>query len=193
MSTMQAWTPIKPDGTIDEMELRRPTLTLEPTCWEVAIPTFGARQSAMVCALFVAARDHHRHRFWALTSQLKTLPEIEWPENITLAVGPLRTQVEVGEAILALLAVRATRREAVFEPMESLRLWCLATWTTCPYCGRRGMAVRGECGPLDGMPAHVSDLVPTLDAVRVHGGDPEHVASLREQCKAAGVEFIEES
>lgn len=203
--TVETWNPIRPDGTIDEAELRRPVETPEPTKWEVAIPAFGARQSAVVIEILWAARLCPRHRFWVLTAQLKTLPE-EWPENVTLAVGPLHTQAEADAAIPALLAVKAARREVVFAPTEAIDLapyWspraadiCMlgATfirvtdfkWSDhgallCPECGHPGEAV--DMGLSDGGSIH---------AVRVRGGAPEYVASLREQCRSAGVKFVEE-
>ena len=135
------------------------------------------------------------HRFWALAPQLKTLPEEGWPANVTLAVGPLRTQAEADEAIPALLAVQAARHEAVFAPTEAIWLhegiesWCeKCDWAT----GEGDNAIEGHLCPACG--EEDSQEVPRqLHAVRVRGGVPEHIASLREQCEAAGVEFIEES
>ena len=115
-------------------------------------------------------------------------------KNVTLAVGPLRTQAEADEAIPALLAVKAARHEAVFAPEELIRL-------------REGVESSCDCGWVssDGDNALEAHLCPAcgeedpqevprqLHAVRVRGGVPEHVASLREQCEAAGVEFVEES
>ena len=188
------WTPITAAGEVDDAELHRPADTAEPTTWEVAIPLFGERQAQVLTAVWGFALGCPQHRFWALTPQLKTLPEEGWPANVTLAVGPLRTQAEADEAIPALLAVKAARREVVFAPEELIRL-------------REGVESSCDCGWVssDGDNALEAHLCPAcgeedpqevprqLHAVRVRGGVPEHVASLREQCKAAGVEFVEES
>ena len=188
------WTPITAAGEVDDAELHRPADTAEPTTWEVAIPPFGERQAQVLTAVWGFALGCPQHRFWALTPQLKTLPEEGWPANVTLAVGPLRTQAEADEAIPALLAVKAARHEAVFAPEELIRL-------------REGVESSCDCGWVssDGDNALEAHLCPAcgeedpqevprqLHAVRVRGGVPEHVASLREQCKAAGVEFVEES
>lgn len=173
----EAWTSIKPDGTIDEAELARPAQTTEPTVWQVTIPLFGnggGRQTMAVHLLHDTARRCPRHRFWALTSQLKTLPEIGWPENVTLAVGPLKTQAEVDEAIPALLEVEVARREVVLAPTEPIDV--------SDYL---------DCGYESGGPQGWIDL-PSLDAVRVRGGEMQHVNLLRAQCKRVGVEFVEE-
>ena len=188
------WTPITAAGEVDDAELHRPADTAEPTTWEVAIPLFGERQAQVLTAVWGFALGCPQHRFWALTPQLKTLPEEGWPANVTLAVGPLRTQAEADEAIPALLAVKAARHEAVFAPEELIRL-------------REGVESSCDCGWVssDGDNALEAHLCPAcgeedpqevprqLHAVRVRGGAPEHVASLREQCEAAGVEFVEES
>lgn len=190
------WTPITAAGEVDDAELHRPADTAEPTTWEVAIPPFGERQAQVLTAVWGFALGCPQHRFWALTPQLKTLPEEGWPDNVTLAVGPLRTQAEADAAIPALLAIQAARREAVFAPTEAIgRLhdgiesWC----NKCGWC---------SCEGDNALEAHLcpaceeddSQEVPRqLHVVRVRGGAPEHVASLREQCEAAGVEFVEES
>ena len=185
------WIPIV---ETDDDDFFRPADTEEPTTWEVAIPPFGERQAQVLTAVWGFALGCPQHRFWALTPQLKTLPEEGWPANVTLAVGPLRTQAEADEAIPALLAVKAARHEAVFAPEELIRL-------------REGVESSCDCGWVssDGDNALEAHLCPAcgeedpqevprqLHAVRVRGGVPEHVASLREQCKAAGVEFVEES
>ena len=190
----KTWTPITATGEIDEAELRRPAETAEPTTWQIAIPPFGERQAQVLTAVWGFAFGCPEHRFCALAPQLKTLPEEGWPANVTLAVGPLRTQAEADEAIPALLAVKAARREVVFAPEELIRL-------------REGVESSCDCGWVssDGDNALEAHLCPAcgeedpqevprqLHAVRVRGGVPEHVASLREQCKAAGVEFVEES
>ena len=185
------WIPIV---ETDDDDFFRPADTEEPTTWEVAIPPFGERQAQVLTAVWGLALGCPQHRFWALAPQFKTLPEEGWPDNVTLAVGPLRTQAEADEAIPALLAVKAARHEAVFAPEELIRL-------------REGVESSCDCGWVssDGDNALEAHLCPAcgeedpqevprqLHAVRVRGGVPEHVASLREQCKAAGVEFVEES
>lgn len=188
----RVWTPIT---EADDAELFRPAETTEPTTWEVAIPPFGKRQAHVVVAVWGTAHGCPEHHFWALTPQLKTLPEEGWPDNVTLAVGPLRTQAEADEAIPALLAVKAARREVVFAPTEAIRLregvesWCnKCGWCSCEGDNALEAHLCPACGEED-----PQEVPRQLHAVRVRGGVPEHVASLREQCKWAGVEFIEES
>lgn len=190
----ETWKPIREDGSIDEDELRRPADTLEPTTWEVELPPFGQGQSRVANLIFAAAISHGRHRFWVLTSGTKSLPEWEWSSNITVAVGPIRTQAEADAAIPALFAVKAARREAVFAPMEVIslrgRVW---SPTPCHHCGsRRGDAGRGECGPLDKLPEHAPGEIPMIHAIRVRGGAtamlPEHVRALHSQT-VASVDF----
>lgn len=188
------WTPITAAGEVDDAELHRPADTAEPTTWEVAIPPFGNRQAQALVAVWGLALGCPQHRFWALAPQFKTLPEEGWPDNVTLAVGPLRTQAEADEAIPALLGVKAARREAVFAPTELIRLRegvessCDCGWVSSDGDNALEAHLCPACGEED------SQEVPRqLHAVRVRGGVPEHIASLREQCEAAGVEFIEES
>jgi hypothetical protein len=204
----RVWTPIT---EADDAEFFRPADTEEPTTWEVAVPLFGKRQAQVLTAVWGLALGCPQHRFWALASQLKTLPEEGWPANVTLAVGPLRTQAEADEAIPALLAVKAARREVVFAPTEKIDL---ATWLGDRFCMNceRGVfsgemadppadtsswvdpECPGACPACGGeTDSRYPDEIAEWNAVRVRGGVPEHVASLREQCKAAGVEFIEES
>ncbi len=204
----RVWTPIT---EADDAELFRPAETTEPTTWEVAIPPFGKRQAQVVTAVWGFAYGCPEHRFWALAPQLKTLPEEGWPANVTLAVGPLRTQAEADEAIPALLAVKAARREVVFVPTEKIDL---AKWLGdrfCMSCGRgvfsREMAdppadtscwvdpeCPGACPACDGeTDSRYPDEIAEWNAIRIRGGAPEHIASLREQCEAAGVEFVEET
>jgi hypothetical protein len=188
----RVWTPIT---EADDAEFFRPADTEEPTTWEVAIPPFGKRQAQVVTAVWGFAYGCPEHHFWALTPQLKTLPEEGWPANVTLAVGPLRTQAEADEAIPALLAVKAARREVVFAPEELIRLregiesWCeKCDWAT----GEGDNALDGHLCPACGE-TDPQEVPRQLSAICVRGGAPEHIASLREQCEAAGVEFIEES
>ena len=95
------WTPITAAGEVDDAELHRPADTAEPTTWEVAIPPFGERQAQVLTAVWGLALGCPQHRFWALAPQFKTLPEEGWPDNVTLAVGPLRTQAEADERVYA--------------------------------------------------------------------------------------------
>lgn len=194
----KSWIPLTDAFDASYPESMGPLHTAEPTTWEVTIPPFGARQSMTVRAIVYAAHRCPEHRFRALTPQLKTLPEEGWPANVTLAVGPLRTQAEADEAIPALLAVKAARREVVFAPTEAIDL----DPAHCQHCFHRGNEEPGEAD--DGTPWCMncdSEMgfgwffggVPEPDVVRVRGGAPEHIASLREQCEAAGVEFVEES
>lgn len=166
----RVWSPInEATREVDETPLE----TANPTVWEVFVPTFGIGQSGTVHHLLEVARqcqnEGSKHRFWVLTAQLKTLPE-EWPENVALAVGPIRTQAEADAAIPALLKVKVSWREVVFAPTEGI-----------DFIGAWGNAWRRE-----GVTAW------PIDTVRVRGGAPEHVASLREQCRSAGAKFVEE-
>ena len=189
------WTPITAAGEVDDAELHRPADTAEPTTWEVAIPPFGERQAQVLTAVWGLALGCPQHRFWALAPQFKTLPEEGWPANVTLAVGPLRTQAEADEAIPALLAVKAARREVVFAPEEAIWLhegiesWCeKCDWASSDGDNALETHLCPACGEED-----PQEVPRQLHAVRVRGGSPEHIASLRAQCKAAGVEFTEES
>jgi hypothetical protein len=188
----RVWTPIT---EADDAEFFRPADTEEPTTWEVAIPPFGKRQAQVVTAVWGFAYGCPEHRFWALAPQLKTLPEEGWPANVTLAVGPITTQAEADEAIPALLAVKAARHEAVFAPTEAIWLhegiesWCeKCDWAT----GEGDNAIEGHLCPAC-VETDPQEVPRQLSVVRVRGGAPEHVASLREQCEAAGVEFVEET
>lgn len=184
----ETWTPVNPDGSLDPDELRRPAETAEPTTWEVAIPPVGQpRIDALVYGLKSATR-HERHRF-TLTFQPydSLLPETaDLPGNVAIAVGPIRTQAEADEALPALLAVKAARREAVFAPRERVDL---------TRTGALGCSCEDEerCSGTCAFYRRAIDKTKRVDAVRVRGGEeplhPAHVRALRDQAVTAGVPF----
>ena len=194
------WSPLLPDGSLDPKEADRPSRTRAPTLWEATAPTFGVSLGRTVRQVWVQARACPRHVFRLLCTAPKQMPDTQWPPNVVAAVGTLRTQAEVDEAVPALLALPAMQREVVLTPKEAIHLHPEWLQTSCP-CG--WTSSRGD-SPLEGhlCPAcgdeDSREVEPIVTAIRVRGGagttckEPMAVAwvhSLRDQAVDAGVDF----
>lgn len=195
------WAPINPDGTVNDAELSRPWDTAEPTMWEAIAPKVGNGYAAFIAGALRRAELCPHHRFWLLFGG--RMPVSPFPENVTIAAGPIASQAEADRVLPALLAVKAARREAVFAPREAIRLLENCTTGTCKLCGGDGEITdpahwahplntgdgEDETWCLDCESGHIQGV----DAVRVRGGDaplhPTWVRLLRDQAKNAGVPF----
>ncbi len=185
----RTWTPINPDGSVNEAELGLPWDTAEPTTWEAIAPKVGNGYSAFIAGALRRAELCPRHRFWLLFGG--RLPVSPFPENVTIAAGPIASQAEADRVLPALLAVKAARREAVFAPREVIDLEAFL-WGAAP-----DTASRFENGHLrrSGAGGQMVTARPlnAIHAVRVRGDHapmlPDHVRLLRDQAAAAGVPF----
>jgi hypothetical protein len=200
----EAWTPILPTGEIDAAELRRPAETAEPTTWEAQwIPGDGWDAAGDFALLDMArvTRANPQHRFifvaadpgkveawrrWSADEDDDNTAVPDFPENVTIAVGPIATQAEADRDLPALLGVKAALREAVFAPREAIDL---------ARTGALGCSCEDEdrCSGTCAFYRYAADKTKRLDAVRVRGGEtpilPAHVRALQEQAAAAGVPF----
>jgi hypothetical protein len=121
------WTPINPDGSVNEAELRRPAETAEPTTWEVKLYRRGVGEiDGNVAALFGAMSTFHAARFVATVDELDRF--VEWQRWAEVQVKGLSGHV--GQLLLH-WAQRVSEHDVFRTDVDSIvyRAWPLPNVT----------------------------------------------------------------
>lgn len=214
----QTWTPIRPDGSIDEAELRRPADTAEPTTWEAALfdATPHEFESDRVAAVFGVAAFEQRHSFRLTLADIgRATAWFSGPyqgEDCTMwcaneACYRLPWSVRGGIRLrlccdwplpnVTIVAGPITTQAEADTILPAL-LAVKAARREAVFAPREAIEVEscfltGEYAPRDFGGAMAEEMGPRLDAVRVRGGDtplhPAWVRALRDQARDAGVRF----